>query len=157
MSPLEPAWLGRLARERTDPPASTARLGRHPDKLQTFRALLQLAATFDAKLVAEGIEQAADLHVLRDLGVHLGQGWLLGRPAAEPVAQMAEAARAVVASDELSVLPEPRWGRRHVQAGGHRLGRGGGQAARQAPWRGAVRGARRPAAHERDGRALRAP
>ena len=87
----------------------TAGLGRHPDKLQTFRALLQLATTFDAKLVAEGIEDAADLHVLRDLGVHLGQGWLLGRPAPVPVAHMAEAARAVVASDELSVLPEPRW------------------------------------------------
>ncbi|MET0517657.1 MAG: EAL domain-containing protein, partial [Burkholderiaceae bacterium] len=52
----------------------------HAEKLQTFRALLQLAETFGAQLVAEGIETAEELRVLRDLGVAFGQGWLLGRP-----------------------------------------------------------------------------
>jgi EAL domain-containing protein (putative c-di-GMP-specific phosphodiesterase class I)/CheY-like chemotaxis protein len=34
------------------------------------------------RLIAEGIETEAELRTLADLGVPLGQGWLLGRPAA---------------------------------------------------------------------------
>ena len=37
-----------------------------------------------AQLIAEGIETATELDVLRSLGVHFGQGYHLGRPAALP-------------------------------------------------------------------------
>lgn len=37
-----------------------------------------------ARLLAEGIERRIDLAMLTELGVDLGQGYLLGRPAAEP-------------------------------------------------------------------------
>ena len=37
-----------------------------------------------ATLLAEGIEKRVDLATLRELGVDLGQGYLLGRPAGEP-------------------------------------------------------------------------
>lgn len=87
----------------------TAGLETHPDKLQTLRALLQLASTFNSRLVAEGIETAEALRVLRDLGVHCGQGWWLGRPAATPPRQLPQAALEVIASRQISVLPEPRW------------------------------------------------
>jgi EAL domain-containing protein (putative c-di-GMP-specific phosphodiesterase class I)/GGDEF domain-containing protein len=87
----------------------TANLAGCADRLQTFRALLQLAETFGASLVAEGIEDEAQLRVLRDLGVHLGQGWFIGRPAPEPVAAPLPPARAVFASRDVAVLPEPRW------------------------------------------------
>jgi len=43
-------------------------------------ALSSLAASMGARIVAEGIESAAELAVLRSLGVPLGQGFLLGRP-----------------------------------------------------------------------------
>mgnify|MGYP002132569274 CR=1 FL=1 len=36
------------------------------------------------KILAEGIEKRVDLATLCELGVDLGQGYLLGRPAAEP-------------------------------------------------------------------------
>ena len=39
-----------------------------------------------AHLLAEGIERRSDLSALRSLGVELGQGYLLGKPAAEPAA-----------------------------------------------------------------------
>lgn len=42
--------------------------------------LLDLARRCDAELIAEGIEDDADRQVIVDLGVHLGQGFLLGRP-----------------------------------------------------------------------------
>jgi EAL domain-containing protein (putative c-di-GMP-specific phosphodiesterase class I) len=54
------------------------------------RLLVQLAADCGSVSVAEGIEDEADAHTLRDLGVNYGQGWYFGRPA--PVADLAEIA-----------------------------------------------------------------
>ncbi len=42
--------------------------------------LLELANKSGAQLIAEGIETEAELQTLIDLGVHLGQGYLLGKP-----------------------------------------------------------------------------
>ncbi len=44
-------------------------------------ALLHFAETTGAQVIAEGIETAAELATLRRLGVRLGQGFYLGRPA----------------------------------------------------------------------------
>ena len=46
-----------------------------------LRALQELAAQWKASIVAEGVETAAQLSVIRSLGVTAGQGYLLGRPA----------------------------------------------------------------------------
>lgn len=56
-----------------------------PVKLQFLRSLRDIASSTGAKVVAEGIELEADLAVIQDLGLDYGQGYLLGRPAAEPV------------------------------------------------------------------------
>jgi len=55
-----------------------------PVKLQFLRSLRDIAAGTGAQVVAEGIELEADLAVLQDLGLDLGQGFLLGRPAPVP-------------------------------------------------------------------------
>ena len=39
-----------------------------------------------ARLLAEGLERRADLATVTALGVDLGQGYLLGRPAVDPAA-----------------------------------------------------------------------
>ena len=44
-------------------------------------ALTAFATETGSKVVAEGIESADELAVLRELAVHAGQGYLLGRPA----------------------------------------------------------------------------
>ena len=44
-------------------------------------ALVGFAEQTNAKIVAEGIETEGELDALRRLGVPLGQGYLLGRPA----------------------------------------------------------------------------
>lgn len=75
-------------------------------KVQTLRGLTRLAETFGTQLVAEGIETEDDLKVVRDLGIELGQGWLLGRPQAEAAAEVLPKARAIFASAEIAVLPE---------------------------------------------------
>lgn len=86
----------------------TRGLTQHGDKLQTFRALLQIAETFGTDLVAEGIETAGELRVLRDLGIRYGQGYALGRPAAQPAQAPSEAAAAILHSRDVAVFPALR-------------------------------------------------
>jgi EAL domain-containing protein (putative c-di-GMP-specific phosphodiesterase class I) len=43
------------------------------------KAMVELAWTLDLDLIAEGIETAEQLELLRDLGCRLGQGYLLDR------------------------------------------------------------------------------
>lgn len=83
----------------------TRDISTHADKLKTIQAIQQLAETFDSTLVAEGIETADDLRVLRDLGIHLGQGYFLGRPLAQPLAQANDETREVLQDSHLAVLP----------------------------------------------------
>src|SRR5262249_53992306 len=54
---------------------------RHKGRRATVEALLLLARTLAIEVVAEGIETDEELATLRELGVKLGQGYLLGRPA----------------------------------------------------------------------------
>jgi EAL domain-containing protein (putative c-di-GMP-specific phosphodiesterase class I) len=59
--------------------------GRDVAKRALIEAFVGFARRIDARLVAEGIERRADLAVLVDAGVDLGQGYLLGRATPEPV------------------------------------------------------------------------
>jgi len=64
-------------------------VSRDPVKLQFLKSLCDIASKTGAKVVGEGIELEADLAVVRDLGLHFGQGYLLGRPAPLPHAAAA--------------------------------------------------------------------
>ncbi len=57
-----------------------------PVKRAMVAMLGELCGQMDAWLLCEGIETAAELEVLLEMGVPLGQGYHLGRPAAAPVA-----------------------------------------------------------------------
>jgi diguanylate cyclase (GGDEF)-like protein len=80
----------------------------HADKLQTLRALKQIAVVFGTVLVAEGIETEEDLRVLRDLCIGYGQGYLLGRPDREPRLSIREEALGALNDQRVTVLPELR-------------------------------------------------
>lgn len=86
----------------------TREVARKGEKLQTWRALLQIAETFGTRIVAEGIESDDELRLLRDLGVPLGQGFALGRPALQPVDEPLPAARRVLESPDIAVFPQQR-------------------------------------------------
>jgi EAL domain-containing protein (putative c-di-GMP-specific phosphodiesterase class I) len=51
-----------------------------PARAALARALVSFARETGSVVIAEGIEQREDLTALRDLGVELGQGYLLSRP-----------------------------------------------------------------------------
>jgi diguanylate cyclase (GGDEF)-like protein len=86
----------------------TRDLRKHPEKLQTLRALQQISQTLGATLVAEGIETLDELHLVRDLGIRFGQGWALGRPQADPLRAAPGPALETIRSRDVAVFPERR-------------------------------------------------
>jgi diguanylate cyclase (GGDEF)-like protein len=66
-----------------------------------LRALQELAVQWKASVVAEGVETAPQLSVIRSLGITAGQGYLLGRPASTIVAEPVD-----LAELEASVEPD---------------------------------------------------
>ena len=64
----------------------------HDPSHAILRAIQEVAAQWKASVVAEGIETAEQLAVVRDLGISAGQGYLLGRPGKEPVAEQIDLA-----------------------------------------------------------------
>ncbi len=60
-------------------------ISRNDAKQALVEAFVSFGRRIGAHLLAEGIERRADLAALTELGVELGQGYLLGRPAPEPM------------------------------------------------------------------------
>lgn len=55
-------------------------IGQDERKQSMVRAILKVAQHLGTAIVAEGIETAEDLAVVRELDIRYAQGWLLGRP-----------------------------------------------------------------------------
>lgn len=83
-------------------------LSRSAGRLAIVRALCQVAETLGTDLVGEGVEDPADLRVLRDLGIPYAQGFLIGHPAPEPVSEASLEAQQVLRTPSVAVLPRPR-------------------------------------------------
>jgi EAL domain-containing protein (putative c-di-GMP-specific phosphodiesterase class I)/GGDEF domain-containing protein len=77
-----------------------------PLKFEAVKAMQHFAAASGARLVAEGIENEADLIVVRDMGITCGQGYFFGRPSARPPRKIADDARAALRSGHIAVFPE---------------------------------------------------
>jgi EAL domain-containing protein (putative c-di-GMP-specific phosphodiesterase class I)/putative methionine-R-sulfoxide reductase with GAF domain len=58
----------------------TSGIDQDPVRAALATALVSFASRIGAEIIAEGIETAAELDVLRNLGIHYGQGHLLCRP-----------------------------------------------------------------------------
>lgn len=93
----------------------TRNISAHGDKLKTLQALQQIATVFGSSLVAEGIETAEDLRVLRDLGIEYGQGYFLGHPDRKPLKYLGIDSQRVLGERQIAVFPE--MGR--ISQGGH--------------------------------------
>lgn len=55
-------------------------IAQSPGRLSIVRALVQVAESLGADLIAEGVERMQDLAIIQDLGIRYAQGFLLGRP-----------------------------------------------------------------------------
>ncbi|HZZ10899.1 MAG TPA: phosphodiesterase [Paraburkholderia sp.] len=77
-----------------------------PLKFEAVRAMQHFATASGARLVAEGIENEADLIVVRDMGIGCGQGFFFGRPHAQPARQLSDDARDALRAGHIAVFPE---------------------------------------------------
>jgi EAL domain-containing protein (putative c-di-GMP-specific phosphodiesterase class I) len=60
----------------------TSGIDHDPVRAALATALVSFASQLGAEIIAEGIESAAELEVLRNLGIRFGQGYFLCRPVA---------------------------------------------------------------------------
>ncbi len=75
----------------------------HQHALEVLRSIRDLANRWQAEVVAEGVETPDQLQVVRSLGLAAAQGYLLGRPEAEP------GLRAVDLDQLTAGVALPRW------------------------------------------------
>ncbi len=78
---------------------------RDPHKLEFVRSIRQLAESAHASLIAEGVESASELAVLKDLGIRYAQGYLIGRPSPIPVRIPPREVSDCLESGRVSVFP----------------------------------------------------
>jgi EAL domain-containing protein (putative c-di-GMP-specific phosphodiesterase class I)/GGDEF domain-containing protein len=79
-----------------------------PVKLHFLRAIQHIAENSGSQVIAEGIENAADFRVAKDIGIACGQGWFIGRPAESPNTRLGAEAQLAYADARVPVVPAPR-------------------------------------------------
>ncbi|MGN6481392.1 GGDEF domain-containing protein [Luteibacter sp.] len=82
-------------------------LANSAERLAIVRALCTVAETLGADLVGEGVEDEADLRMLRELGIPYAQGFLIARPSDTPVANVPEHVAAALRRAHVPVPPRP--------------------------------------------------
>src|SRR5512135_2122017 len=69
---------------------------RDPIKLQFLKSIQQIAESSGTQVIAEGVETEAELRVVKDIGIALGQGYFVARPSpTPPLAPSSDIIRAV--------------------------------------------------------------
>ncbi len=79
-----------------------------PVKVQFLRAIQHIAENSASQVIAEGIENAADFKVVKDIGIACAQGWFIGRPTAHPDGRLPPEAELAQADARVPVIPAPR-------------------------------------------------
>jgi EAL domain-containing protein (putative c-di-GMP-specific phosphodiesterase class I)/GGDEF domain-containing protein len=79
-----------------------------PVKMQFLRAIQHIAESSGSLVIAEGIENAADFRVVKDIGIACGQGWFIGRPSEDPSEALPPEALRANADARVPVVPAPR-------------------------------------------------
>lgn len=60
------------------------RIDQDPVKQAFVTSVVQLCEQLQCEVIAEGIETQGELNLIRSLGIHIGQGYLLGKPQSQP-------------------------------------------------------------------------
>lgn len=77
-----------------------------PHKHQFVRSIQQIAENANARVIAEGVESRSELAIIKDLGISLAQGYLIGRPAALPTRVPHPDAMSCLNNGKVSVFPQ---------------------------------------------------
>jgi EAL domain-containing protein (putative c-di-GMP-specific phosphodiesterase class I)/GGDEF domain-containing protein len=77
-----------------------------PVKLQFVRSIQEIAENSGSRVIAEGIETQAELLLIRDLGIALGQGYHIARPHASPAATVSAEVSKALSRTGIAVYPQ---------------------------------------------------
>ncbi len=81
-----------------------------PIKRQFLKSIQQIALSCGTSVIAEGVETEAELKVVKEIGIALGQGYFIARPSPTPtLLASSEACRIINATQSVALLfkPEP--------------------------------------------------
>lgn len=79
-----------------------------PVKHQFLRAIQHIADNCGSLVIAEGIENAEDFRVAKDIGIACGQGWFIGLPSETPNTRLPGEAELAFADARVPVTPAAR-------------------------------------------------
>ncbi len=85
---------------------------RDPIKLQFLKSIQHIAESCGTHVIAEGVETDAELRVVKDIGIALGQGYFIARPSPTPPLLANSETSRIVNSSNITIFPEPRSSRR---------------------------------------------
>lgn len=77
-----------------------------PIKLQFLKSIQSIAESCCTKVIAEGVETEAELRVLRDIGIALGQGYFIARPNPTPPTLPTSDTSRILCSSNISIFPK---------------------------------------------------
>lgn len=96
-------------------------INQDPVKLQFVRSIQEIAKKSGTIVIAEGIETKAELLLIRDLGVQLGQGYHIARPQATPPLAPPPALASQLRRNSLAVYPQENGAPQKSQTAGRLL------------------------------------
>ena len=79
-----------------------------PVKVQFLRSIQHIAESCGSLVIAEGVENAQDFRVVKDVGIACAQGYFIGVPEPAPALRPSEALASADADPRLPVVPMPR-------------------------------------------------
>jgi EAL domain-containing protein (putative c-di-GMP-specific phosphodiesterase class I)/GGDEF domain-containing protein len=79
-----------------------------PVKMQFLRAIQHIAENSGSLVIAEGIENAADFKMVKEIGIACGQGWFIGHPEETPATALTPEAEIASADARVPVMPAAR-------------------------------------------------
>jgi diguanylate cyclase (GGDEF)-like protein len=93
---------------------------RDPIKLQFLKSIQHIAESCGTHVIAEGVETEAELRVVKDIGIALGQGYFIARPSPTPPLVASSETGRIINSSNIAIFPTPEFNPRS-QTTAHKL------------------------------------
>lgn len=84
---------------------------RDPIKLQFLKSIQSIAESCGTRVIAEGVETEAELRVVRDIGIALGQGYFIARPNPTPPLMPSGETSRIINSSNIALFPKAEFTR----------------------------------------------
>ncbi len=78
---------------------------RDPIKLQFLKSIQSIAESCGTQVIAEGVETEAELRVVRDIGIALGQGYFISRPSPTPPLLASTETGRILNASNIAIFP----------------------------------------------------